>query len=164
MTVPRRLPRTQGQRIRNVDLTAGRLSGQGMTASARPVPSQSGGARLYQPEPWTQSYSYPGDLTVTAGTARIYNDTARIMAIRQVAAAVGTAPVGAAVVLDLRINGISVFADSSTRPTIADGANVGTGAIPPQTLFMPGDYLTVDIAQVGSSTAGADLTVQIRAV
>lgn len=59
--VPRRLPRTQGQRIRNVDLTAGRLSGQGMTAAARPVPQQRPENRIYQPPTVGSSNVVTGD-------------------------------------------------------------------------------------------------------
>jgi hypothetical protein len=38
MTVPRRLPPTQGERVRNIDRSHAALSAQGRTASARPVP------------------------------------------------------------------------------------------------------------------------------
>jgi hypothetical protein len=164
MGVPRRLPPTQGERVRNIDRGHAALSARGRTASARPVPTQRIAAPLYQPETWSQSYSYPGELTVTPGTARIYNETARLMALRQIRAAVGTSPAGASVVVDVKVNGVSIFTNPGDRPTISAGGNVAAITAPPRTLFLPGDYLTVDIAQVGSSTAGSDLTVQIRAV
>jgi len=164
VTVPRRLPRTQGERIRNVDRSHASMSGQGMTASARPVTSGRAAAQVYAPDPWVQAYTYPGPLTVTNGTARIYNETPRVMGLRQIRAAVDTPPTGAAVIVDVRVNGASIFTDPTARPTIDAGQNVAVVTVPPRTLFLPDDYITVDVAQVGGGTAGADLTVQIRAV
>lgn len=163
--VPRRMRPTQNERHRNVIRTHASLSGQGMTSAARPVQQRTSDATLYRPEPWTQTYAYPGALTVTTGTSRVYNETPRIMGIQQVRAAVNTSPAGAAVIVDVRINGSTIFfISNSDRPTITPGQNLAVVNVPPRTLFRPGDFITVDVAQVGSSTAGADLTVQIRAV
>lgn len=80
-----------------------------------------------------------------------------------VSAAVNTAPTGASIILDVNKNGTSIF-PITTKPTIAIGA-FDTGAsevIPDTTGILDGDYLQIDVDQVGSTIAGADLTVFVR--
>ena len=66
-------------------------------------------------------------------------------------------PVGAALNVQINKNGSSIGTG-----TIADGANSGTGQSLSSTSFSAGDYLTVDITQIGSSTAGEDLYINFR--
>lgn len=47
--VPRRLPRSQGQRVRNIAITHASLSAQGGTAAARPVEQRRPENRIWQP-------------------------------------------------------------------------------------------------------------------
>ena len=105
------------------------------------------------------TFSMAGTLAVTTGSSRwyAYRDTT-ITAVR---ASVGVAAAGAPVIVDLRRNGTSVWtATPANRPTIPVGAfTVLAGALDTPTLAA-GDYLTVDVVQIGSSIAGADLTVQ----
>jgi hypothetical protein len=78
-------------------------------------------------------------------------------------ASVGTAPAGAPVIIDVNKNGTSLFTTQANRPTIAAAANTsGNVTIMDVTTVAPGEYLTIDIDQIGSTTAGADLTVQIE--
>ena len=80
-----------------------------------------------------------------------------------VTAAVNTAPVGSAIVVDVNRNGTSLFAVQANRPQIAAGANATVGSAAPAVVSLAtGDYLTVDVDQVGSGVAGADLTVLVR--
>ncbi len=83
-----------------------------------------------------------------------------------VTTAVNTAPTGASIICDVNKNGTTVFTTQGNRPTIAVSTNAshsGTSeAIPDVTSIAAGDYLTVDIDQVGSTVAGSDLTVFIR--
>ncbi len=72
-----------------------------------------------------------------------------------------TAPVGAAILVDLNKAGTTMFTTQANRPTIADGANDGTVKVPDVTAVAAGDVLTVDVDQVGSGTAGSNLTVSI---
>lgn len=111
--------------------------------------------------PWTMAGSLAGK--VGAGTFRWYNDTASYAHIRSVRATVGTAPTGAAIIVDVNMNGSTIFTNQANRPTIAAGStatskivNMNVAEIPPN------GYLTVDIDQVGSTVAGADLTVQVE--
>lgn len=80
-----------------------------------------------------------------------------------VSAAVNTAPTGADIVLDVNKNGVSVY-PLSTKPTIL-ATTFDTGGVelvPDTTGILTGDYLQVDVDQVGSIIAGSDLTVFIR--
>ncbi len=74
-----------------------------------------------------------------------------------VRAAVDAAPAGASIVLDLKKNGATTFTTSGNKPTIAAGGTTSTTTLPDVTSVAPGDLLTVDVDQVGSTTAGADL-------
>ena len=105
------------------------------------------------------AFSYPGTVPAVLGTARIYNDAAVSRTITSVRASAGTAPAGSGLVVDVNLDGASIFT-SSPRPQIDDGANTGT-AVPDTVVWPSGSYLTVDVAQVGSTTAGADLTVSV---
>jgi len=106
-------------------------------------------------------FSGAGPLTAGAGVGRWrFPYAATIMGVT---AAVGTAPTGAAILLDVHKNGTTVFTTQGNRPTIAVSAfATTTEAVPDVTAVDSGDYLTVDRDQVGSTVAGADLTVFIR--
>lgn len=106
------------------------------------------------------SFFKTGALTVTTGTQRLPIDgTYTIVGTRLMA---GTAPTGASLIVDVNKNGTTIYTTQGNRPTIADGANAGgPGSAPDVTALVAGDYLTVDIDQIGSSVAGADLTVSV---
>ena len=62
-----------------------------------------------------------------------------------------TAPVGADVILNIKKNGVFV-----NTLTITDGNSISENNSF-NISFIKGDYITVDIIQIGSSTAGEDL-------
>lgn len=101
-----------------------------------------------------------GVLTVTTGTQRLPIDgTYTIIGTRLM---VGTAPTGASLVVDINKNGTTIYSTQGNRPAIAAGTNAGgPGVAPDVATLAVGDYLTVDIDQVGSSVAGSDLTVSV---
>ena len=103
-----------------------------------------------------------GPLTVTAGAARVYLE--ENYAVESIRASVGTAPVGASVIADVNLNGTTVFTTQANRPTIVAGAftDLAEAADGWPTGTTVGMYLTVDIDQIGSTTAGSDLNVVIR--
>jgi hypothetical protein len=108
-------------------------------------------------------YSYLGNVVVNIGTFRLYNDTGSTWTITGVRASVGTAPAGAAIIIDVNKNGTTIFTTQANRPTIAAAANTsGNVTNVDVTTIAAGEYLTIDIDQIGSTTAGADLTVQIE--
>jgi hypothetical protein len=61
----------------------------------------------------------------------------------------------------VNINGITAFTTQANRPTVAAGNNVSSVAVPNTTALAEGDYLTVDIDQIGSTLPGADLTLVV---
>ena len=106
----------------------------------------------------TLPYSDTGTLAVIVGTMRLYNDTAAAWTIQGVRASVGTAPTGASIIIDVNVNGSTIFSTQANRPTIAASGftNMNTTAV------AVGAYITVDIDQVGSTAAGSDLVIQLE--
>lgn len=71
-----------------------------------------------------------------------------------------TAPVGAALIADVNVGDTSLWAaNQANRPTIAAGATSGTGTSFDTIALSDGDVLTIDIDQVGSATAGGQVTL-----
>ena len=102
-----------------------------------------------------KSYNYDGTLVVNTGDKRLY--MARAGTFGTFDMYVKTAPSGAALTVTVNKNGSSIGTG-----TIADGATSGLGQSLSPTSFSAGDYLTVDITQIGSSTAGEDLYINFR--
>lgn len=110
------------------------------------------------------SFSYTGTLVLGTGKHRIYNDTGRTLTISAIRATLTTAPTGTSAIFDVNKNGTTVFTTQANRPTIAISGNTsGKITNADVTSLADGDYLTVDIDQVGSTVPGADLTVQVLA-
>lgn len=71
-----------------------------------------------------------------------------------------TAPVDAAMIFDVNVGGTSLWdSTQANRPTIADGANSGTGTSFDTTTLSDGDVLTLDYDQIGSGIAGGQVTL-----
>lgn len=102
-----------------------------------------------------------GALTVKTGVSR-YPITGGAYSIQSVAAMVNTAPAGASIILDVKKNGTTIFGTSANRPTIAAGTTTATVGAFSVSSLTTGDYLTVDIVQIGSTTPGSDLVLAIR--
>jgi len=110
--------------------------------------------------PFTQTYGIRGTLVVGTGAARFYFN--RAVTVTNVRASVGTQPTGASILVDVNKNGTTIFTTQGNRPTIAVSTNTDAVATPDVTAFAAGDYMTVDVDQIGSTVAGADLTVQVE--
>lgn len=107
-------------------------------------------------------FSRASTLTVGPGTFPIFNDTGATLTIKAVRASVGTAPTGASIIVDVNVNGTTIFSTQGNRPTIAAAATTsGKVTNMNTTSISDGSYFTVDIDAVGSGTPGADLVVQI---
>jgi hypothetical protein len=106
-------------------------------------------------------FSVSGAVNTGIGAHRIYNDTGATLIIRSVRTAVGTAPTGAALVVDVNKNGSTIFSTQTNRPSIAASGFTATAAAINDTVLNNGDYLTVDVDQVGSTVHGSDLTVAV---
>lgn len=77
--------------------------------------------------------------------------------IVEVLAAVATAPTGADIVFDVKVNGSSIF--TVLFPTIVAGTKVSVPIPPAFAALVAGDVITVDILQVGTAIPGAYATV-----
>jgi hypothetical protein len=106
------------------------------------------------------TFEQPGVVATAAGRGRfVFGANATILSVR---AACAVAPVGASLICDVNKNGTTIFTTQANRPAIAAGSNASSAATPDVTSVAAGDYLTVDIDQVGSTTAGEDLVVTVR--
>lgn len=101
-----------------------------------------------------------GLLATATGQSRVRFPKA--VSILNVAATVGTAPTGSSVIVDVNKNGTTVFTTQSNRPAIGISANASSDTIPDVTALAAGDYLSVDIDQVGSIVPAGDLIVTVH--
>lgn len=102
-----------------------------------------------------------GDLSIGIGTTRLYNDSGMTWTVLSVRASVGEAPTGGSVVVDVNKNGTSLFG-TATKPTIAAGTVTDKRVPDVGSTLADGEYFTIDVDDVGDTTPGADLTVQIE--
>lgn len=100
------------------------------------------------------SLTQQGTLAVTTGTARWY--APYNLATNSIKAYVETAPVGSAISITVNKNGTS-----AATPSISAGATTSSEITSAVTLS-EGDYLTVDITAVGSTTAGENLNIVFK--
>jgi hypothetical protein len=82
--------------------------------------------------------------------------------IKEVHASVKTAPTGASIIVDINKNGSTIWATQSNRVTIAATEYVATQSTFDTTALVNGDYLTIDLDQVGSTIAGAKIAVRVK--
>lgn len=104
--------------------------------------------------------SRPGALTVAAGQARLYLSGGYTLVDYRVS--VGTAPTGASLIVDINKNGTTLFTTQANRPTITATNRLASTTAPDVTTFAAGDYITIDVDQIGSTVAGSDLVVILR--
>ena len=71
-------------------------------------------------------------------------------------------PVGGPIVVDIRANGQSIYADPADRPRIEAGQVMGTAGAHEPVILTDGDYLNCDVLQVGPYAPGTFLTVAVR--
>jgi hypothetical protein len=104
-----------------------------------------------------KSYNYDGTLAVNTGSKRLY--MTRTGSLGDFDMFVETAPVGANLTVTIKKNGSQIATGSITDGATSSTANsIATS----NAGFVSGDYLTVDITQIGSTTAGADLYINFR--
>jgi len=111
----------------------------------------------------TVRFARGGTLPLMVGSRRAYNDSGRTLVISSVRATVVIAPVGQSLIVDVNKNGTTIFTTQANRPAIPSGELTNKSPAPDVTLWPDGEYLTVDIDQIGSSVAGSDLLVEVTA-
>jgi hypothetical protein len=107
------------------------------------------------------TWSLPGDAIVKRGVHRLALPFPCVLNTVQVTA--GASPWGSSLIIDLNANDVTIFSTRENRPTIMAGEHASGLMVPDVKNLIVGDYLTVDIDQVGSSTSGGDLTVIVWA-
>lgn len=101
-------------------------------------------------------------LTTGNGAARWINRQGQTYRIVGVWVTAGIQPTGAAIIVDVNLNGTTIFTTQANRPTVPAASNGGAiSATPNVTALAPGDVLTVDIDQIGSTIAGGNISVGI---
>ena len=66
------------------------------------------------------------------------------------------APTGATLIVDVNINGTSIFTTQANRPIIAISGNTADSGAPDTTALVQDDRLSIDVDQIGSTIAGGD--------
>lgn len=109
----------------------------------------------------TFTFTLAGAASVQTGLLRFYIDDA--CEVLRVRVACGTAPSGADLIVDVNKNASgSIFPTQGDRARVADGANTGIYDFPSAYALAEGDYLSLDLDQVGSTSPGAQVVVQVR--
>lgn len=108
--------------------------------------------------------TYEGSLEIGETPLKIYNKYGASRNITEVFLSVGTAPTGDDIIVDVLIDDVSIFyVDEYTdeRPTILAGETTGTTTTITYPTWLDDSYLTWEIIQVGSGSAGSNLVVHI---
>jgi len=105
------------------------------------------------------------DGTLAVSASRLYNRyiAPQDLTIIKAWAMAETAPTGASLLIDIYINGTSIWSVTpANRLTIAASATTGTQTSFDTTAISAGDYIDIYIDQVGSTVAGAGLAVTLE--
>jgi hypothetical protein len=102
-----------------------------------------------------------GTLIVDSNPLRLYNNYGGNKTISEVFLSVDTPPTDASIIVDVNKDGTTIFTSQANRPVIVAGANTGNTTTIDVPTWADGEYLTIDVDQIGSGTAGSDLTVHI---
>ena len=109
---------------------------------------------------------YVGTVTGTLTTGTSVTPALIVVAgqtITKAYAYVKTAPTGANLIIDINKNGTSIWnTTQANRLTIDAGDTEGTQTSFDTTSLADEDVLTIDLDQVGSTVAGADLTIVLK--
>lgn len=103
--------------------------------------------------PLTKTLDYTGTLTVSSGTKKWWIN--RSFLINRAIGYLDTAPTGASLVLRINKNG-----SNAGLFTVGSGNSSFTSSM--SLNVVQGDYLTVDVVQVGSTVAGSDLSLMFE--
>jgi hypothetical protein len=96
-------------------------------------------------------YTYPGTVSVSAGTIKWWNITNAT--ITKVSSRVSVAPIGSSIIAYVKKNNVIVHTIniiSGSYSTITSDLNIA---------IIEGDYITIDIVQAGTSVNGSDLVI-----
>lgn len=86
------------------------------------------------------------------------------MTLMKVRLVVDTAPTGANLIVDVHTGtgaGTTIFTTQANRPTITAGNKTGISVAPDVTSISEATEFSVYVDQIGSTVAGADLTIEV---
>ena len=106
-------------------------------------------------------FQVAGTLVTSTGLLRIYNEFGIDVRIEKVKLSVDTAPTDASILVDIHKDGTTIFTTQPNRPAILTTEFEGESTTIEVPVWADGEYLTMDVDQIGSTIAGADLTVQV---
>ena len=112
-------------------------------------------------DPKVTIFTVEGTIATSTGKLRMYNKWGRTIEIVNVFIAVNTAPTGTSLIVDIHKGGTTIFTTQSGRPEIAISGFTDTSSTPDVTSWAADEYLTMDVDQIGSTIAGADLVVHV---
>lgn len=118
----------------------------------------------YELSEYTPTFVLPMAGSLYTGTSLTIQGVApKDLVITKAYASVKTAPTGANLIIDINKNGTSIWASTqANRLTVTTGNSSGTQTSFDTTTLSEQDLITIDIDQVGSTIAGADLVVLLK--
>lgn len=139
-----------------------------------PVGSAIGDIAVWDGAKWVTQQAGSGDILppiMTLGTAegvlqtgaspfKIYNRYDTNRQIVEVFLSVGTAPTGADLIVDVKLDGTSIFSGGN-EAKISAGSTTGSALVFLSDIWYISSYLSWEITQIGSSEYGSDLAVHI---
>lgn len=105
--------------------------------------------------------SKEGDLVVAESPLKIYNLYGNDRNITKVFLAVTTASTGDDIIVDVKINGLSIFLSQVTMPAILAGEYTGESIVIESPTWGSETPLSWEIVQIGSGDPGSNLMVHI---
>jgi hypothetical protein len=104
----------------------------------------------------------PGTLTQTTFAAPSFIAPMTSGTIIKAYAYARTAPTTQAIIIDINLNGATIWATQGNRLTIAASANSGTTSTFDTVNVVETNRFDIDIDQIGTGTVGSDLTVELK--
>ena len=105
--------------------------------------------------------TYEGGLIVAETPFKIYNQYGMDRNITKVFLSVGTAPTGDDIIIDIKLDEVSIFDSDLNRPTILAGEVTGYSVTIEIPTWLQDSYITWEILQIGSGTPGSNLVIHI---
>lgn len=131
---------------------------------------------FYSPSEFALSVFRAGNAALVTTASGLVLRAHKDLTITHVQATVGTAPASTSLIVDVHKvaangqatdAGTTIFTTQSRRPTIAAAGTTSaldaTNGVPQVTSWLKGEFLRVEIDQLGTGTVGADLRVLVYA-
>ena len=106
-------------------------------------------------------FTHFGPLAVGMGTIK-YPVKGGDFTITSVVATLTSPPTGSAAIIDVNVSGASIYGNQANRPTFAPGAYDAVVGQHSVASVLNGQFITIDIDQVGSTAPGTTLVGVIR--